>query len=268
MTSRQEIEALEKRMETVPLEVPQPIRVVTTCHKDGYEMYGLRFVQGWQHWPMDAELYWYVEGFMPPPMPRTTLIPTSKVEGLETFKQRFTHYVPVAWNWDVVRFSNKVYAVADAFRDFKGIGVWLDNDCVTFKDISSEYIKSLLPKGSYMAMFKRTGMATETGFWVMDCSHPEHEGFLATWQNWYDSNSFKDLPEWHDCYTLDATVRLFEKRDLIKTHSLSAGHEKDMHPLCKVELGTYIDHCKGRRKIKGYSPENPHNPHRQDDTTA
>jgi hypothetical protein len=162
----------------------------------------------------------------------------------------------VSWQWDVVRFSNKVYAAVDAFMDFKGIGVWLDADCVTFNPISADYLRSLIPAGCYMAMFKRTGMATETGFWVMDCSHPEHQAFLETWRSWYDGNHFKDLPEWHDCYTLDATVRLFERKGLIKTHSLSGEFEKDMHPICKVELGKYIDHCKGKRKIDGRSPEN------------
>jgi hypothetical protein len=241
-------------VKTSPVE--QQIRVATTCHKAGYEMYGLRFVQGWSNWPTDAELYWYQEGFQSPPMLNTTLIPTSKVEGLENFKRRFTHYIPVSWQWDVVRFSNKVYAAVDAFMDFKGIGVWLDADCVTFNPISADYLRSLIPAGCYMAMFKRTGMATETGFWVMDCSHPEHQAFLETWRSWYDGNHFKDLPEWHDCYTLDATVRLFERKGLIKTHSLSGEFEKDMHPICKVELGKYIDHCKGKRKIDGRSPEN------------
>ena len=235
---------------------PQTIRVATTCHKAGYEMYGQRYVAGWSNWPTEVELYWYQEGFTSPPMPRTTMIPTSKVEGLESFKQRFQHYVPVSWQWDVVRFSNKVYAAVDAFFDFKGIGIWLDADCVTFNALSVSYLKSLLPQGHYMAMFKRTGMATETGFWIMDCSHPEHQAFLSTWRDWYDSNAFKDLPEWHDCYTLDATVRMFEKKDLIKTHNLSGEFHKDMHPLCKVELGKYIDHCKGKRKIDGRSPEN------------
>jgi hypothetical protein len=235
----------------------QQIRVATTCHKAGYEMYGLRFVEGWSNWPTDAELHWYQEGFQSPAMPRTTLIPTTKVEGLESFKNRFQHYTPVSWQFDVVRFSNKVFAAVDAFYDWKGIGVWLDADCVTFNPINADYLKSLLQTGCYMAMFKRTGMATETGFWIMDCSHPEHQAFLSTWREWYDSNAFKDLPEWHDCYTLDATVRLFEKKGLIKTHSLSAGHEKDMHPICHVELGKYIDHCKGKRKIDGRSPENP-----------
>jgi hypothetical protein len=240
----------------VQIQEPQSILVATTCHKAGYEMYGLRFVQGWQHWPQDAVLHWYTEGFSPPPMPRTLMIPTSKVEGLESFKQRFAHYTPASWQFDVVRYCNKVFAAADAFYDFKGIGVWLDADCVTFKDLSSEYLKSLIPKGHYMSLFQRTGFHTETGFWIMDCAHEQHQAFLATWIEWYLSNQFKDLPEWHDCYTLDATVRMFEKKGLIKTHNLSGEFHKDMHPLCKVELGKYIDHCKGKRKINGRSPEN------------
>jgi len=232
------------------------MRVVTTCHKQGYQMYGKRFVEGWQNWPEESELHWYTESFEPPHLTRCTFIPDTKIQGLQIIKERFQHYKPVGWEWDVVRYANKVYAAYDALIDYKGIGVWLDCDCVTFKPLPVGYIESLLPDDCYMAMFKRTGMHTETGFWIMNCAHEQHQSFLSNWIEWYESRAFFDLPGWTDCHTLDATVRRFEKEGLIKTHSLSGTHAKDMHPLSKVELGRYIDHCKGKRKITGYSPEN------------
>jgi len=234
------------------------MRVVTTCHRQGYETYGLRFVSGWQNWPTEAELFWYTEGFSPPPMDRTTFVPVDRIESLFNFKQRYSHYNAIDWRWDVVRFSNKVFAARDALYEYKGIGVWLDNDCVTFEKIPHNLIETLIPAGAYMGIFKRTGFHCETGFWVIDCNHEQHQAFLDTWCEWYTSNEFKRLPEWTDCHTLDATVRIFEKQGLIQTHNLSGAAEKDMHPLCHVELGKYIDHCKGRRKIEGYSPENKH----------
>lgn len=232
------------------------LRVVTTCHREGYELYGLRFVEGWQNWPEDAELWWYTEGFDPPPMPRTTFVPDTKVQHLQILKEKYQHYEPVSWQWDVVRYSNKVYAAYDALFDYTGIGVWLDNDCVTFEKLPEGFIESLLPEDCYMAMFKRKGMHTETGFWIMNCAHEHHQDFLSTWVEWYDSGAFKTLPSWHDCATLDATVRKFEKLGLIKTHSLSGDFEKDMHPMAKVELAHYMCHRKGRRKFLDYSPEN------------
>jgi hypothetical protein len=51
---------------------------------------------------------------------------------------------------------------------------------------------------------------------------------------------------------LDAAIRLTG----VPTFNLSGEFHKDMHPMAKTELGQYIDHCKGPRKIKGKSPEN------------
>lgn len=231
------------------------MRVVTTCHKEGYELYGDRFEQGWLNWPETAELYWYTEGFTPN-LPRATIIDNTNLHDLQNFKNKYNGYAPPAWQWDVVKFSNKVFAVADAFRDYKGIGVWLDADCITYEKIPDGYIESLLPEDCYMAMFKRSGMYTETGLWIVNCGHEYHNDFMRELLDWYETGAFKKLHAWHDCEILDATVRRFEKAGLIKTASLSGEHEKEMHPMAKVELAKYLCHLKGRRKALVCSPEN------------
>ena len=231
------------------------MRLVTTCHKEGFERYGHRILETWHHWPLGTELWWYTEGFTLPETPGIVQISVDKLQGLQTVKLKYDKYVPPNYLYDVVRFANKVYAACDALSDYKGIGVWLDADCVVRKDIPAGFIEGHLPRWAYMAMLKRKGMYTETGFWIMDCSHPMHEEFLQTWAHWYDSGAFQGLANWTDCETLDATVRKFEKKQMITTVSLSGEHEKDMHPLAKIPLGAYIDHLKGNRKDLGYSPE-------------
>lgn len=231
------------------------MRVVTTCHKAGWEQYGHRLVESWKNWPRDAELWFYTEGFS---IDRddVTEVPNTKIEALQNFKNKYGHYQPVSYLYDVVRFSNKVYAACDALMDYKGLGVWLDADCVTYQPFPDGYIESLLPKGAYIALFKRAGMYSETGFWVMDCSHPQHQAFLSTWMEWYESGMFKHLGNWTDCETLDATIRKFEKAGQIVSASLSGEHAKDMHPMSKVDLARYVDHRKGARKVLDHSPEN------------
>lgn len=188
--------------------------------------------------------------------PNIKAIPNEQIQDLTNFKRRYRNYEPVSYMHDIARFSNKVFAAIDALYDYDGIGVWLDADCVTFKEVSDDLIRSQLPKGNYMAMYKRNGFYTETGFWIMDCSHEQNKAFLDTWAEWYRSDAFKALEGWTDCHTLDATVRKFEKAGLIKTCSLSGEFANDMHPMSKSVLGQYIDHCKGNRKIEGKSPEN------------
>lgn len=232
------------------------MRVVTTCHKAGFEQYGHRCLEGWKHWP-NGELWWYAEGYDLPETERVRAVDIGTLSDLSEFKQRHRHYVTPAWEWDIVRFSHKVYAARHALRDYDGIGVWLDADCVTYRDIPEGYIEGLLGD-AYMALFKRTGYHTETGFWIVNCGHEKHREFFDTWVQWFDAGSFKGLQQWHDCTTLDATVRKFEKAGHIKTVSLSQGYEKEMHPQAKSDLAKYIDHCKGPRKGEGISPENQH----------
>lgn len=230
------------------------MRVVTTCHKEGFEKYGHRLLETWSKWPIGAELYFYAEGF---DIPHTPGVTQRKLPNdLLVFKERYQHYEAHSYLFDVVRFSNKVFAAIDALFDYKGLGVWLDADCVTFEAIPEDLIRKSIPKDCYMSLFKRAGMYSETGFWIMDCSHPQHQEFLMSWKEWYLSSSFKYLDNWTDCETLDATLRKMEREGLVKTHSLSGEHEKDMHPMAYSEIGKYIDHCKGSRKEAGFSPEN------------
>jgi hypothetical protein len=155
--------------------------------------------------------------------------------------------------FDVVRFSNKVFAANDALIDYQGVGCWIDADCVVLKDIPEGFVEGHLQE-SYIALLQRKGLYSETGFWIMDCSNPVHRSFLNMWTEWYSSDAFKGLSNWTDCETLDATIRRFQK-DGLKVTNLSGKHDKDTHPLTKIELGKYLDHLKGQRKALGHSPE-------------
>ena len=232
------------------------MRVCTTVHQAGFEQYGQRWLDSVANWPKGTEFVLYAEGFdLVPNPPQVSVRRIEDLPRLREFKTRHSNYVAPNWEYDIVRFSNKVFAAYDAFYDYKGLCVWLDCDAVTYKRLPKGYIQGLLPDG-YMAMFKRAGYHTETGFWIADGSHPEHQAFLDTWLQWFELDKFKTLRQWHDCTTLDATVRLFERDGRIKTHNLSGQFSKDMHPMAKADIARFIDHCKGGRKDKGVSPEN------------
>lgn len=222
------------------------MKIITTVHKKGFEEYGHRWVDSVPHWP--GQCVMYTEGF------ETDKVETKPVESIKRlmeFKEYYKEYRPPSWRYDIVKFSHKVFAAYDAFYDYDGIGVWLDADAVTYGEVPPGYIESQLD-GAYLAHFKRDGWYTETGMWIMDCSKPIHKQFLDTWIEWFESGNFQNLNEWHDCTTLDATIKKLK----VETKSLSGEFSKDMHPLAKADLGRYIDHCKGGRKELGFSPEN------------
>ena len=89
---------------------------------------------------------------------------------------------------------------------------------------------------AYLACYQRNGYHTETGFWLMDCTHRLRDAFLDTWVRWLESGTFKTLHQWCDASTLNATLRAFEKDKLVTSVSLSGPWEKEMHPMAKVEL--------------------------------
>ena len=232
------------------------MKVVTTCHKAGFEQYGHRWADSISKWPETAEFAIYQEGLsgvIASALHRVTPLPMPA--RCDAFKARHAAYKAPSWRHDIVRFSNKVFAAHDAFYDHDGIGVWLDADAVTYKPIPEGYIEEQLG-GAFFAHFKRSDWYTETGMWIMDCRHPETKAFLDTWVDWFESGAFKTLHEWHDCTTLDATLKMFLKDGRITTRSLSGEFERDMHPMARADIARYIDHCKGNRKADGFSPEN------------
>lgn len=230
------------------------MKVITTVHAAGFKQYGHRWIESIKNWPK-AEFVMYAEGFA------TEAVVCKRVEDLPrlvAFKERHKGYIAPNWEFDIVRFANKVYAAYDAFVDYDGTCVWLDADCVTYRKLPKKFLESQLPENAFMSLFRRAGYHTETGFWMMDGKHPEKRAFLETWLSWFESDKFTNLLQWHDCTTLDATCKMFEKESRIKIHNLSGEWSKDMHPISKSELGRYIDHTKGNRKSLGYSPENAH----------
>ena len=223
------------------------MKVVTTSSKQGLEDYGFRWLESRKNWPKGTEFVWYTEGFeVDCPSKDFRDIPE-----LPQWKLRHAGYRPPSWEWDVVKFSHKVFAAIDALYDHDGVGVWLDADCVTHKKIPKGLIEKQV-EGVYMACYQRTGMYTETGLWIVDCTHPIHKQFMDTMKAWYLTDEFKKLPAFHDCYVLDATIAMLQP----PIKNLSGVHHKSTHPQALSELGKYLDHAKGGRKIEGRSPEN------------
>ena len=105
------------------------MKVISTCHKAGWDQYGQGWLDGIDNWPK-AEFILYTEGFDLDD-PRVEARKIEDVERAVAFKKQYAHYRPLAWRWDIVRFSNKVFAAYDALYNHRGLAVWLDADCMT-----------------------------------------------------------------------------------------------------------------------------------------
>ncbi len=241
-----------------------PILAVTTFNHRGFEEYGHRCIETFKNWPKGSRLLVYADGVKVDPSERIEVrdLATS-CPSLRSFKNRFKEYRPKSWEFDVVKFSHKVFAAVHGLTDWTGLGVWLDADCVTYNEIPDGYLQSLIPDNRYMAFFGRQRMYTETGFWMVDCAHSRHKDFMTEFVKFYTSGEIVKMPQWHDCVAIDHVRRNFESEGLRNQNltksleiGIEGGSEKEMHPMAFSELGKYIDHCKGNRKKNGFSPEN------------
>jgi hypothetical protein len=245
------------------------MRVVTTASKQGLAEYGHRWLESRKYWPKGTEFWWYTEGYELPYAPAEQQMIDQAgcgdtegwlercdilaVEPFVAWRAKHIGYQVPDYRFDVVKFAHKVFAAADAFYDYDGIGVWLDADCVTYAQIPDGLIEKQVAD-AYLACYQRTGLYTETGLWIMNCAHPEHKNFLDYWRELYYSEHYRKLAQWHDCCSLDATIKAFGNR--ITVNNLSGAFSRHSHPQAMTELGKYCDHLKGPRKIGGFSPEN------------
>lgn len=220
-------------------------------------MYGHKCLDGWKFMPENAELYWYTEGYRIPDTVRVRQIDNSSLPALQEFKARYANYVAPYYTMDVVRFANKVFAVHDALYDHDGLGVWMDADIVPFAKMPDGYVEDQLPDGKYIAMYKRAGMYSECGWWVVDCRHPGHKTFMDAFLAMYTTDEFRNASEWHDSFLMDIVVRNLERNGVISSHDLSGPAGKTEHPMSVADIRKYVDHLKGpHRKEIGWSPEN------------
>jgi hypothetical protein len=181
--------------------------------------------------------------------------------GLVAFKQAYADArigsPPLAKNsfrYDAVRFAHKVFAILHGTRNANAEkAFWIDADVVTFAPVPHSLLDACLPDDCYTSCLKRDGNFSECGFVGYNLRHPAHEEFMNVWENLYTSGRLFELPEWHDSYVYDHVRRSFENEGKFHSHNLSGAHTSAAHPFVNSELGRYMDHLKGQRKIAGKS---------------
>lgn len=248
--------------------------VITSFGPKGYSQYGKRFIETFlEHWPESEKLICYIEEPVPDEYPaeRVEFRELYAIPAVTDFLDRVQASHPIFrgmrnggtqydYHFDAYRFCRKVFSIVDAYyRMIDGAPedvvlaniAWLDADTYTFKDVPENFIEKTLD-GQFIAYLGREQMYSEAGYIAFDPNHPVASHFFHHYASTYTSGAFKYLGEWHDCYVLDFTRCVTGAPG----HNLAAGLMVD-HPFVYSMLGQFLDHAKGGRKEKGYSPEHP-----------
>ena len=278
------------------------IKVLTSYKPGTWNEYAKRAVESvLQHWPIDTAVAVYHEE-QPQDIfehDRIEWFDIHKVQPeLLKFKNKFKND-PVAngeiqeipngirrpgpmpskgsYQWNAVRFANKVFCVTHALKNSNGYDylVWLDADTYTFRKMPKEFLQYMLPNETMLTYLGREnpdlndgGRDPECGFVGYNLKHPEIQNYTNDQEDMYIKESvFKLTWGWTDCSTLWHLSKLYQKQKNVKVHDIGyAKKVKGNHVFINSELGLYMDHFKGKRKQLKKSAKNDFRPQVLDST--
>jgi len=247
--------------------------VITTFHQAGLEQYGQRMIDTFeQFWPAEVDLIVLAENCTP----RTSRPNTKVVDilaaspDLRAFVERhennpFAHgqdgppdvfHPKKQFRWDAVRFCYKVYAksVAASMID-SGWMIWIDADTVTHSPVTTKFLDTVCPYNSMVSYLGRgKNYHSECGWVGYNLDASECRQFIQDFVGMYDRDAIFQEKEWHDSYIFDVLRKQFQERCCF--HNLNPIPDSKGfagHPFINSELGRYMDHVKGERKIQGHS---------------
>lgn len=249
--------------------------IVTTFHQAGYEKYGRNMIESFdRHWPQNVWLTVYHEHECPDiSSDRITYVSLhDRCPDLVKFKNAHKDnpnyngmrmkdgsldYTANHFKWDAVRFSNKVYCVADAVTNIDSDWViWLDADTFTFRSVPDGFLDTICPN-QYLACYlgRRNGYHSECGWVAYNRTHNQTQNFIDEWKALYDSGELFTLREYHDSYVFDVMRIRYEEANKAEFYNLFDQRQMNGpgHPFINSALGRYIDHMKGKRKDQGHS---------------
>jgi hypothetical protein len=247
--------------------------VITSFHEEGLKQYAQRMVNTFeQHWPSDVDLVICAENCRPQITRQNTrvydLLDISS--NCRAFVERHRNNPlahgragpPDVWNpkkafrWNAVRFAYKVFSVALCANNIStGWMIWIDADTHTHSAVPMEWLARVCPQTAMISYLGRgEKYHSECGWVAYNLDHPETRNFIADFVGMYNTDRIFDEREWHDSYIWDVVRKKYQ--DTNEFYNLNPSYnDKGLagHPFINSELGLYMDHVKGERKLLGHS---------------
>ena len=167
---------------------------------------------------------------------------------------------PRSYKHDAIRFHWKPQAVyklshSHISKAYDSI-LWIDADTQFKKPIDQQWIDTHIRTDKIMTYYGRWNYYPETGILFFNLEHEHTQRYIDGVWDYYTSGKIWDMAEQHDSYIWDFHRQRcefdykwqFEDKG-ITSHKVPSGH------IIQYQLGEWLDHMKGPRKDKGYSPE-------------
>lgn len=154
------------------------------------------------------------------------------------------------YRFHVCKFSYKVFALQQVVHHAEQQGydylVWLDADVITKQAFTVEKLLEWLPNDeSVSGMWRKDAPHSECGF--VGYHMRDAKSIIDNMVQMYTSGSVFQLSGWTDCHVLDEVVKDIQVKNLTKDVS-------GWHVLPQIDMGNYLEHRKGNRKVTDKKP--------------
>jgi len=236
---------------------------VTSMNRSYYDQIGYKMLASWvEKWPINIKLKVYHEDNL-------KVGSFSNVEFKDLFecepackdfvdrhKNRPDQQNPLELHMGAVRFAYKTFSILNAgISSSADYLIWIDADTFTHREITHNFLSTLVEQDKYLTYLGRENNYSECGFVIYNLNHPAHKAFFETWRHLYESDEVFKLQQWHDSFVFDQIRKTYEQDDIIENINLSPWGKDYEHVFINSVLGDYMDHMKGPRKDEGKSRE-------------
>jgi hypothetical protein len=231
------------------------IALMTSFNQSYYDSYGKYLVNSFiKYWPKEVTLYVYNED-----MNFVSSASNVKSMGFD-LGENYKEFNSRDHKPRIKVFAKKAFSWLHACKNIEADRIiWIDSDCQTIKKVPLSFIESICPNDKLTAHMgiwyhdKKTREGNvkldvpiycpETGFNVINKTHPLFKTFIETYEDYYMSDKGTQLRRFYDNDVFGAVVKTLPDKNFVELNP-------DFHktPMRRTILGEYFEHYKGKVK--------------------
>jgi hypothetical protein len=174
------------------------IKVITSQSQAYYDRIGKDCLESFlEFWPKSIKIELYAEEFIPDTQNENLI-----VNSMENVLEKWNFYLKerdATSKRKMAKFWLKSFVLLDALENTsEDILIWLDSDVITHKQITENFLYSLLSEDDLLCDIPAKGSLkdkeSETGFCMINMNHPLLSEFKKSYEFYYIDKNIKNLP--------------------------------------------------------------------------
>ena len=229
--------------------------VITSMDDAYYQKCGRACIESFgANWPKNIHLYVYNEGIADPPKEKWVTFMSWSLLGPD-----FHEFSARENSGRTKTFAKKAFSIMAGLQNI-GVDrlIWLDADVITTYPVNEQLLDMITPDHVLSTHYgvkhewpsdtdpNRISFSCETGFFILNCKHPEFQNFAKRYNEYYMKDLGKNLRRFYDGEVYGAVVSEFENKG-VSMMELNPG-QKHKTPIPRSIMAPYIMHYKAGAK--------------------